>query len=270
VFSPYYAWSGRRHPEEHCAVNVALYGHNVGRWTMTERGRTALSRTPDSLRIGPSEARWRDGALSISIAEISAPLPRRVRGEVRVRPRAMVSASYDLDGSGRHWWCPLAPVADIEVKMESPRLSWRGSGYLDTNFGTRPLEDDFAAWNWSRARARDGAIVLYDTRLVSGDQRAIGIHIGDDGRVQPIAMPPPFALPSTPIWSIARQTRSDPATVARVERTLEDTPFYARSMVVTEVGGVSVRAIHESLSLERFRQPIVKLMLPFRMPRALR
>ena len=26
VFSPYYAWSGRRDPLNHCAVNVALYG----------------------------------------------------------------------------------------------------------------------------------------------------------------------------------------------------------------------------------------------------
>ncbi len=26
VFSPYYAWSGRRSPDNHCALNVALYG----------------------------------------------------------------------------------------------------------------------------------------------------------------------------------------------------------------------------------------------------
>ena len=26
VFSPYYAWTGRRDPLNHCAVNVALYG----------------------------------------------------------------------------------------------------------------------------------------------------------------------------------------------------------------------------------------------------
>jgi len=32
--------------------------------------------------------------------------------------------------------------------------------------------------------------------------------------------------------------------------------------------GERVEAVHESLSLERFRLPVVQAMLPFRMPRA--
>jgi carotenoid 1,2-hydratase len=35
----------------------------------------------------------------------------------------------------------------------------------------------------------------------------------------------------------------------------------------SHVLGRSVTAVHESLSLERFRSPIVQHMLPYRMPR---
>ena len=51
--------------------------------------------------------------------------------------------------------------------------------------------------------------------------------------------------------------------------TYEDTPFYARSLLASTLGGEPVRAMHESLSLDRFRNPMVRLMLPFRIPRPL-
>ncbi|MEY3572351.1 MAG: hypothetical protein RJA77_266, partial [Pseudomonadota bacterium] len=50
-------------------------------------------------------------------------------------------------------------------------------------------------------------------------------------------------------------------------RTLEDTPFYARGMVEADLLGERVVAMHETLSLPRLRSPIVKAMLPWRMPR---
>ena len=34
VFSPYYAWSGRTDPYNHCAINLALYGPRSSRWAM--------------------------------------------------------------------------------------------------------------------------------------------------------------------------------------------------------------------------------------------
>ncbi len=60
VFSPYYAWTHRRDPLNHCAINVALYGPRGARWSMTERGRKSLHCTRDRLGIGPS-AIERDG-----------------------------------------------------------------------------------------------------------------------------------------------------------------------------------------------------------------
>ena len=75
VFSPYYARARRRgaaDPEQHCAVNVALYGAAGKRWSFTERCRDSLDRTSSSLRIGPSSLRWRGCALSVAIDEICA------------------------------------------------------------------------------------------------------------------------------------------------------------------------------------------------------
>ena len=49
-------------------------------------------------------------------------------------------------------------------------------------------------------------------------------------------------------------------------RTLEDTPFYARSLLTdgTQAPGL---VIHETLSLDRFGSNWVQSLLPFRMPR---
>jgi carotenoid 1,2-hydratase len=67
-------------------------------------------------------------------------------------------------------------------------------------------------------------------------------------------------------WRIGRSVRSEEA--AHLVRTLEDTPFYARSLVAAKLLGEHVMLMHESLSLDRFSMPVVQAMLPFRMPRA--
>ena len=47
----------------------------------------------------------------------------------------------------------------------------------------------------------------------------------------------------------------------------EDSPFYTRSMVETSLQGERIAMMHESYSGSRFSSPVVKLMLPVRMPR---
>ena len=91
--------------------------------------------------------RWEDGALTIDIHEIGAPLPRRVHGQVRVRPRAIFNEHFPLDDAGRHLWRPIAPVAQVEVEMNHPKLRWSGAGYFDHNIGDEPLEDAFLSWD---------------------------------------------------------------------------------------------------------------------------
>ncbi len=271
VFSPYYAWARRRgpaDPEEHCGLNVALYGDAGKRWALTERGRRSLARGPSSLRLGPSALHWDGDALTARVDEIAVPLPSRIRGRVRVRPVGLVSEAFHLDGAGRHAWQPLAPCAQVEVALEQPALDWRGRAYLDTNWGSEPLADAFARWHWSRSALRDGATaVLYDVVRRSGPRLGLALRLGPGGAVERIAAPPTARLPTTAIWRIPRETRGEANGSARVAKTLEDTPFYARSLVQTRLLGESVTSVHESLSLDRFRRPWVQMLLPFRMPR---
>jgi carotenoid 1,2-hydratase len=272
VFSPYYAFArgaGRKEPLDHCAVNVALYGGAERRWCMTERGRARVARSAETLAIGRSQLSWDGTALKIHIDEIAAPIPRRVRGVVTLHPRTLSRFTTTLDTQARHRWGPIAPSARVEVAMADPDLSWSGSGYLDSNSGEEPLEECFSGWTWSRADlGRQGSVLLYDIAERSGRERTLALRFDRSGMVDSIEPPPPRKLPGT-AWGIERATRADPHAAVQVLETLESGPFYARSRLLTGVLGRTVEAMHESLSLERFRQFWVRSMLPFRMPRAL-
>lgn len=278
VFSPYYARRLRRRgaagadPLDHNALNVALYaglgnGPAAGRrrWAMTERGRHALQRSADALAIGPSALRWSGGRLSIEIDEVTAPLPGRLRGRVVVQPLTVTDAPIALDADDLHHWHPLAPRARVAVAFDRPALRWEGDAYVDTNRGAEPLACAFARWHWSRAHLAGGRVaVLYDLQRRDGTARTLALEIDAAGRVTRFDPPPAVALPRT-FWGIERHTRADGA--CTVVRTLEDGPFYARSLLSTQLRGEPARAFHESLSLERFASPIVQWMLPVRMPR---
>ena len=265
VFSPYYAWARTPDPYHHCSVNVALYGQRGQLWAMTERRRSAVAVEPDRLAIGPSALHWDGSALTITLDEVAVPLPRRIRGTVRLIPSALTSSVFALDTAGRHTWWPIAPAARVEVNLAQPDCSWSGTGYLDTNAGDEPLATTFAHWHWSRAMLARHSAVLYDVLERSGAASSLAIRIDDAGDVQQVDLPPKLQLPSTR-WGIERRTAAD-AGQAEVVRTLEDGPFYARSQLRTTLFGETTEAIHESLSLDRFRKPLVKAMLPFRMPR---
>ena len=270
VFSPYYAAARRRggaDPQDHCAINVAVYGEHGKRWSMTERGRGAIRRTQDRFVVGPSAVTWQAGTLTVQIDEIAVPWPRRIRGEVRLRADALVDHPVALDAAGRHHWTALAPCARVEVDLEAPARRWSGHGYLDMNSGDEPLEDGFSSWHWSRCALADGSTaVLYEVQRRAGDREGFGLRFDRRGAVHAFPPPAQAALPGTG-WGIARGTRADDAAKARVRRTLEDTPFYARSVLSSRLLGEEVTAVHESLSLDRFRSRWVQALLPFRMPR---
>ncbi len=270
VFSPYYAWArkaGRPTAENHCAVNVALYGDGGKRWALTERGRGDLHRTPTTLTVGPSALEWTGTSLDIRVDERTFPLPGRIRGRIRVHPRAMPTETYSLDGEGRHRWRPIAPGARIEVELDRPDLSWQGEGYLDSNAGDEPLENGFVRWDWSRGCPNPGeTVIYYDVTRKGGEPYNLAVRCDAKGRATELEPPRRVTLPGT-LWGIPRATRVDETLPVRVDSTLEDTPFYARSLLSTFLLGKATPAIHESLSLERFRSPIVQWMLPFRMPR---
>jgi len=269
VFSPYYAWARRQgggDPFAHCAFNVALYDIAGKRWAMTERGARHLMRSRDSMTIGPSAMTWNDDTLTVTLDEVTAPWPSHIRGTVRLHPYALARHVVALDTAGVHRWQPLAPCAQVDVRLTHPRLSWSGPGYFDANSGDAPLAEAFSRWHWSRASVRNGTAVLYDIERRDGGRLALGLRCDRSGNVHEFAPPPVATLPCSG-WRVPRATRADAGCAPRVLRTLEDSPFYVRSLVASQLEGDPVVAVHESLALDRFRAPWVQMLLPFRMPR---
>ena len=264
VFSPYYAWSGRGDPINHSAVNVVLYGKPKA-WAMTERSRRHVSRTATSLAIGPSSLDWDGTTLTIRVDEVTTPLPRRLSGTIRVRPGGFTPAPFTLDSDGHHRWWPLAPSSRVEVAFDRPSLNWSGHAYFDTNEGDVPLEHSFRSWTWSRSTLEHGAAILYDVERRDGSRQDLSLRFDPDGTPRPIAPPIPAVLPRT-LWRLPRATRSDDGRAA-VLRRFEDAPFYSRSLLSARICGEAVRPVHESLDLDRLTHPLVRFMLPFRMPR---
>jgi carotenoid 1,2-hydratase len=237
---------------------------------MTERRRQAVTRTESTLSIGPSSVEWDGTALVFHIDEIAVPISRRVRGVVRVYPAAIGDVEVTLDVNRRHHWRPIAPVGRVVVELDRPALRWSGNAYLDTNAGEEPLENAFSTWHWSRAASDSGATILYDVNGRQGDERSVALQFDTTGASVEIDQPPPTVELAKTLWRVNRITRTDSGTRASVISTLEDAPFYARSLVSSTLLGQNVEAVHESLSLDRFRTLIVKAMLPFRMPRTIR
>jgi carotenoid 1,2-hydratase len=268
VFSPYYAWARalRRQadPENFVSLNVALYTPGRTYWCMTERGRARLARDCGNFQVGRSLLHWTGDRLVIDIDEVTVPIPRRVRGRITLHPRALTDDPFALDAGFRHAWWPLAPSADVHVALDQPGWTWSGHGYMDRNWGMEPLENAFAHWSWSRTAFGPDTLLLYDSQPRTGAARTLSLRADATGLVQPVEPPPQVDLPKTG-WGLSRRTRAQ--TTARLIRGLEDGPFYARASVETTWEGRRGIGMHEALSLDRFRNPVVQAMLPFRMPR---
>jgi carotenoid 1,2-hydratase len=61
--------------------------------------------------------------------------------------------------------------------------------------------------------------------------------------------------------------RSDIGVEPIVEKTLEDTPFYVRSVLRSGLQSELVTSVHETLDAQRVASLPVRMMLPWRMPR---
>jgi carotenoid 1,2-hydratase len=233
---------------------------------MTERGHNSLRRSADRLEIGSSAMQWDGVSLTIDIDEVTVPLPSRLRGTVTVRPRALTGVVYDLDAGGKHRWQPIAPLSDVVVDLQSPGLRWCGSGYFDHNNGDEPLDAAFRSWTWSRFDRGDHARIFYDVVEADGAERSLSLRANASGTVEagaPIGYRP---LPNG-LWGVKRSVPTDGSMTPVLVRSMEDAPFYTRSTIRSGIDGAEATGVHESLSLKRATAPIVRMMLPFRMPR---
>jgi carotenoid 1,2-hydratase len=269
VFSPYYAGAraiGPADPLEHCAMNVGVYGPRGDLWSLTERGSRRVARGARDLAVGPSSMEWDGTELRIAFDEITAPVPSRLRGRVRVRPLDVTGEVFALDAAGKHAWSPIAPVATAEVDLESPRLRFRGAAYFDANAGDEPLEQAFSSWTWSRSSRAGETAVTYDVLRADGSRGLLAKVFAAGGAARDLGDLQPMPLGRTR-WGVDRSIQVDGRTSPRLLRTLEDTPFYARSLASASFGGQASTVVHEALSLDRFKQGWVRFLLPFRMRR---
>jgi len=190
-----------------------------------------------------------------------------VDGTLRVWPKALSTFNTPLDDAGRHRWGPIAPCSRVEVHLQRPAVRWQGNAYLDSNEGDEPIERPFTDWDWSRSMLADGSTaVIYDVRQKQGGDRLITQRFRPDGSSEAFEAPPRHGLPRT-AWRIGRTMRSDAGTPPRVHETLEDTPFYVRSVLRSGLFGEQVTSVHETLNVPRLVSLPVRMMLPWRMPR---
>ena len=234
---------------------------------MTERGRTSIERSSQHFRVGPSSVQWNGQAFEFHLDELGFPIPRRVRGTVTVRPQSFTDFQTHLDGLGRHRWGPIAPCSHVEVDFPLQNLRWQGHGYFDSNSGDEPIHIPFRRWDWSRASLRDGrTAVIYDVQPKQGSDRVIARCFSPDGSSQAFEPEARLPLPRT-AWGIQRSTRGDAGVGAQVLQTLEDTPFYVRDMLSSQVLGEVTTSFHETLDCRRLAAWPIRMLLPFRMPR---
>ncbi|MFL2805584.1 MAG: carotenoid 1,2-hydratase [Paracoccaceae bacterium] len=265
VFSPWYRWYGRKNPHDHCCINVATYGHK-GRWTMTERGEPAVLIKDNRFQVGPSSFNWDRNKLVVEIDELTTPHLSRLKGQVIIEPKYITDIEVLLKDDGSHIWRPFAPISNIQVDLNVPGWQWSGHGYLDGNFGTRALEDDFSYWTWSRLIGKNGAMAFYDAKRRESGDLDLGLEFNNDGNIK-ILNDIPKTKFSRSLWQVRRETRSDNEYKPKQIQNMLDAPFYSRSKIKTKIKGEEVEGVHEALDLNRFANPLIKPMLALRVPR---
>lgn len=235
---------------------------------MTERPGRDVERSGDRFRLGPSALTRTATGLVVDIDERRAPLPLRQRGQVRVTMPWTNQRAFDLDPDGRHRWRPICTAAEVEVAFDRPGRVWKGRGYVDSNFGDEPLEAGFDYWDWSRTALPDGATHVRYVSDLSGARGTRGMSLRFDGAgsLSVLEPEPAVSLSPTPIWRIPRRSGRLGGADPRLVRTLEDTPFYSRSLLAHGPDG-GAHTVHESFSGTRLRSDLVKALLPVRMPR---
>ncbi len=269
-FSPAYARAragGITNPLDFSAFNVSISGTTASRWALTERASAAVARDANSIAIGASTMRWLpNGALEVWVDERSAPWGARIRGRILFHPEFRTSEAVAIDGRGEHLWWPVAPFGRVEVELRDPGVRFSGTAYLDSNAGDVPLEESFASWSWARMSSQEDVAITYD--VITREQGAIqhGFHVNREG-VHALEARRSAKLGMTR-FGLARSMRSPWGSRAKLVRTVEDGPFYARSIVQChEAGRPPVRGVHEIVSLDRFASSWVQFLIPFRMRR---
>lgn len=234
---------------------------------MTDRRSGVVSRQTNQLNIGPSSMVWDGQNLIIDIDEVSSwPLISRMKGRITIQPKLNFDVELPLSADGAHVWKPFAPIARIDVDLNNPDWQWSGNGYVDSNKGTRRLEDDFDRWTWARFPTKSGALCMYHITCRDGSEASGNISFSNNGQSssRPGLSQASFA---TTKWGLKRAVGCDHGAHPRQVMSMLGGPFYNRCLVQTEVDGERLTGVHETLDLRRYTSPLVKWMLATRIPR---
>lgn len=266
---------------DHLAVNVALYGRRRA-WGFVEQAAAPGALTATRLQVGASVCHQDQGSLTLQL-DVPRGLGRApLRGRIVLhRGCGGAPRPFRLDAAGNHRWWPLAPCARVEAHFPDLGVHFVGRGYHDANVGDEPLARGFADWQWMRTVQRVRTAVDYVASTAGGACRRLHLAFGADGSLSRRPVAAGRALGRSG-WRVARAA----AAPWRVVRTLEDTPFYVRSLLrasrqpagpqqrlaphpqAAKPGGEdAVTAMHEGLDLRRHQRRWVRFLLPFRLLR---
>jgi len=264
-FSPWYADArerGHARASDFAAMNVCVYGRRARWWALDEHTLHPRAMTRTAIEIGTSAMTCEGDRVVVHINERTTPARRALRGRITFDPVVRTSFAHELDDDGAHLWWPVAPRGRFVVDLDAPRMRFSGFGYHDANAGDVPLESTFTSWCWSRAHLQgDRTLVAYDARDRQARVMRRAWIVSSRGELEPTSIAT-RGVRATRWFRMPREVRADRA---HAIRTLEDTPFYARSLLELDVLGEKTTAMHESLSLARFRSRLVRRMLRYRM-----
>jgi carotenoid 1,2-hydratase len=108
--------------------------------------------------------------------------------------------------------------------------------------------------------------VIYDVREKNAQENVLALTFNPNGTIDHFEPPPRQALPKT-IWGIQGHMRNQSPEGLEVVQVLENTPFYTRSVLNSELLGEKVLSFHETLSVPKLTLTSTQFMLPWRMPR---
>ena len=265
VFSPYYAGRLRAgalpSPGQHAAVHLATYrdGKRTA-WLLAERDASHQPPSSDTFRVGPSSLTLdRSGKATLEVDDKG---PSRLSGRLRLHALEPALSQEPValsPGLADHRWHALLPRARVEVELQRPGLSFEGCGYLDTNWGSEPMEQRLAGWNWARTHSEAGTRVVYDVRARDGRRFVHTLGTG-----LPLRTDSAIGQPATGIttgWGVALPAALSCGTQAMGTpgAVIESAPFYARYDLRDPAGAVC--GLGESLDLLRFDRAMVRWML---------
>ena len=135
---------------------------------------------------------------------------------------------------GLHIWRPVAPFSRIEANSKSPGCPGPASAIMIPTGVPCRWKTASKAGSGPAPPGRTGAAIIYDTVLKGGATSAFALDIAADGSVVEDAVPPRKEMPTT-FWRMARHMRA--AAPFKAVSLLEDSPFYARTLLQGPHGG---------------------------------